>query len=243
MNMSKYLELLRFYLTEKIGEIDNSLKRTITDEVRNIISSLLSALLSLFISTESIKFGGIGGVILKITVVILLYFFLYFIISKLFRKIRNANHIKKSDKKELSPYETKNYVDKFDHITCDGILLARDFLSRYDENNLGSNEKEFCLIEAFYYYKKAINITDLIITHASSCVNNANNNNGIAPYRLINVYKSLYEIHIKIKNLLDISKIEKKEDFQSDLSQIQKNELDRIIKYCRKWCSNNTCTK
>lgn len=54
MNIEKYLELLRFYLTEKISEINDTLKNNIDDEVNNIISSILSAIFAVFITSETI---------------------------------------------------------------------------------------------------------------------------------------------------------------------------------------------
>ena len=58
MNISKYIELLRFYLTDKISEVNNSLNNTLLDELLDIVSNILAAIFSVFISTEFIEVNG-----------------------------------------------------------------------------------------------------------------------------------------------------------------------------------------
>lgn len=219
MNISKYLELLRFYVTEKIGEVEASLKNTVSSEVRNIISSLLSALFSLFISNEFIQTNGIGNVILKTITVVILFVVFNFLISKVLRYIKSYRETKKADNKDLSYIEIKSYIDKFDHIACDGVLLARDFLNKSKDNSLTTNERQFSLIEAFYYYKKSLEATLLVVNHSTLCVNNPNNNKGISLYRLINIYHLLEELQKDISNNINDCEIAHLDELKNEYNQ------------------------
>lgn len=230
VNIGKYLELLRFYVTEKIGEIDASLKNTVSSEVRSIISSLLSALFSLFISIEFIREEGIFGVILKIVAVIILFIVFNSLISQLLRYIKSYKETKQADNKELSAVEIKSYVDKFDHIACDGVLLARDFLNKSKDKHLTTNERQFSLIEAFYYYKKSLDATLLIVNHSTLCVNNPNNNKGISLYRLTNIFYLLDELKKDIGDNIKDCEIAHLDELKNEYNQYS-DKLDIIEKF------------
>ena len=204
MNINKYIELLRFYLVEKIGEISESFKTTIYDEVDNIISSIISAIFAVFISDAAIQLHGFWGVVLRTVLVVVIWFLLKYILLKALTRFgRTTLELEKSRKKQLEEEQIKNWVDQFDHIACDGMLLSRDYLRQYSANqNLKDSEKEFCVIEAFYYYKKSLTITARIVSHAESCVNGVNKDNGIAKYRLRNIYISLCEICNELLQIL-----------------------------------------
>lgn len=231
MNISKYIELLRFYLLEKLDEIDNSLETTVSDELNDITQSVLSALFAMFISNESIQTDGICGVLLKVGAVIGLYFLFKFIFKKFARFRKTKTEVKKSDEKELTTKETKNLVDKFDHITCDGMLLSIDFISKYKDESINKNEREFYLIEAFYYYKKSSIVAELIVKHAGNCVNSPSKSNGVSIYRLINVYNALDELHKEIKKLVKDSCIANKEEFITDIDNVENRELRALSDY------------
>ena len=219
MHISKYFELLRFYITEKIDKVDKSLKNTVSGEVRTIVSSLLSALFSLFISTEFINENGILWALLKIAIVIVSFFVFYFLFSQLSRHFLTIKEIKKSDNKELTDSQREIIIDKFDHIGCDGVLLARDFLNKYKNDSLTVNEQHFALIEAFYYCKKSIDVTTTIIDYSKLCVNSENNRTGISLYRLINVYKMLEELHKEINDNITMCDIAKKDELISEINE------------------------
>ena len=230
MHISKYFELLRFYITEKIEKVDKSLKNTVSGEVRTIVSSLLSALFSLFISTEFINENGILWALLKIAIVIVSFFVFYFLFSRLSRHFLTKKEIKKSDNKELTDSQRDIIIDKFDHIGCDGVLLARDFLNKYKNDSLTVNEQHFALIEAFYYCKKSIDVTITIIDYSKHCVNSENNRTGISLYRLINVYKMLEELHEEINNNIVSCNIHKKDELHTELEEYS-DKIKKIGKF------------
>lgn len=217
MNIEKYLELLRFYLTEKISEINDTLKNNIDDEVNNIISSILSAIFAVFITSEAITANGIIATIVKVFLVIAIWYIAKYII---WDKHRIRKKIDKetidSDNKVLTPAKIKSLVDKFDHIACDGVLLSWNFLDKYaSQSTTRKTEKEFYLIEAFYYFKKALLITWEVVYYAKCCVNNDNVCTGVAIYRLRNIYDSLLDINNEIEGY------QKVDEFSDELEQVK----------------------
>lgn len=233
MNISKYIELLRFYVTQKMEGIENTLKYTILDEVRFIVSSLLSAILSLNISKEAIEMNGICGIVLRVVVTIVLYLILYQGISKAFLLRRSYLDIKRSDKRELSYAEAKSYVDNFDHIACDGVLLAQDFLKRAKDPSLSHHEQNFSLIEALYYYKKSLDVTALIVDHSQVLINNPRKDTGVSLYRLINIYYLLNDLHQEISKSTSCSKIAKLDEMEFEITQYKK-KLNKVKQFVEK---------
>lgn len=233
MNISKYIELLRFYVTQKIGAIENTLKHTISDEVRFIVSSLLSALLSLNISNDAIEKNGICGIILRVVVTIVLFFILYQVFSKALLLIRSYLDIKHSDKRELSYAEAKRYIDNFDHIACDGVLLARDFLKKVDDPSLSQHEQNFSLIEALYYYKKSLDVTSLIVDHAQVSINNARKDTGVSLYRLINIYYLLNELNQEISQKTSCRKMDQLDEMIFEIKQYEE-KLNKVKQFVEK---------
>lgn len=217
MNIEKYLELLRFYLTEKISEINDTLKNNIDDEVNNIISSILSAIFAVFITSETITANGVIATIVKVISVIAIWYTVKYIIWDKYRIRKKIDkETKVSDDKVLTSTKIKSLVDKFDHIACDGVLLSWDFLDKYaNKSPVRETEKEFYLIEAFYYFKKALLITSEVVYYAECCVNNDNVCTGVAIYRLQNIYNSLLAINDEIKEY------PKADEFSGELEQVK----------------------
>lgn len=217
MNIEKYLELLRFYLTEKISEINDTLKNNIDDEVNNIISSILSAIFAVFITSETITENGVIATIVKVISVIAIWYTVKYIIWDKYRIRKKIDkETKVSDDKVLTSTKIKSLVDKFDHIACDGVLLSWDFLDKYaNKSPVRETEKEFYLIEAFYYFKKALLITSEVVYYAECCVNNDNVCTGVAIYRLQNIYNSLLAINGEIKGY------PKADEFSGELEQVK----------------------
>lgn len=217
MNIEKYLELLRFYLTEKISEINDTLKNNIDDEVNNIISSILSAIFAVFITSETITANGVIATIVKVILVIAIWYTVKYIIWDKYRIRKKIDkETKVSDYKVLTSTKIKSLVDKFDHIACDGVLLSWDFLDKYaNKSPVRETEKEFYLIEAFYYFKKALLITSEVVYYAECCVNNDNVCTGVAIYRLQNIYNSLLAINEEIKGY------PKADEFSGELEQVK----------------------
>lgn len=234
MNIYKYIELLRFYITEKIGQLNQSVNDTLDYQIEDVLSSILSAVLSLYISADLIRVCGLWGTSLRIVTVIILYILLKCMIRRIRRYRKSRKEEKKSDKGTISRNEAKLLVDKFDHIACDGILLSRDYLQRYNETCTEKvNERLFYLFEAVYYYKKALQIVALVIQYPDACYNNPNNINGISMYRFSNVYKSLVELKDTLLDMINIeTNIEYDCELKDELSDtIEKlNRIDEFIK-------------
>lgn len=198
MNIEKYIELLRFYLTEKIDEVNQSVQKGLSDEISNVISSIISSILAIFISTQFIEENGFWWAVLKVAILIGFYFISYFFINRLIKIYKAQKELKKANDKEISKVQAKKLISDFDHIACDSILLSWDFLKKMNSKGMGDSEKKFCLIESIYYFKKAIGVISLIITYKGICVNSINVSNAITPYRIKNASESLNDISQKI---------------------------------------------
>lgn len=230
MNINKYIELLRFYLTEKIDETQQSFQKTIVDEIDDVICTILSSVFALFISTECIEADGVLGVIFKITTIILVYFGTRLLFKKILRILKTKRELSNSNRLKLTSEEAKNLIEKFDHIACDSILLAWDFIDK-KQSISHRDQKNFCIIEAFYYYKKAVEITCLIINNPNTCINNLENSNGISRYRLNNVYDSLKDINDQIDTeLTNVQGIAHINEFKHEFEQ-SKISLGHIKKF------------
>lgn len=223
MDINKSIELLRFYLVDKIDEIQFTFQKALKNEIENLVTEVISSMTALFISFEFLSMNGVLGVFLKILILFLSYLFLKFVvISKIYRYIKTKKEKKDADEKKLSEPEIKNLIDKFDHIACDGILLSLDFLKKYNASSKKSvDEKRFYLIESFYYYKKAIDITSLIIDNCDYCINNPYKHDGIAHYRLINVYNLLDEINNGTVSILKDSYNDNSKEVSLDIENVE----------------------
>ena len=146
MNIEKYIELLRFYVTDKIDEINLSIQKNINDVVENIISSIVASVLALLISTECIQLQGIGWTILEVIILIAFFIFFFFVFKWFIKRTKTEKQMKTVNDKQISPSEAKKIITDFDHIACDSILLAWDFLKKFNSSKTNGDEKMFCLI-------------------------------------------------------------------------------------------------
>lgn len=225
MNIEKYIELLRFYLTEKIDEVNQSVQKGLSDEISNVISSIISSILAIFISTQFIEENGLGWAVLKVAILIVVYFSAYFSMKWLIKKHKAQLELKKANNKEISSVQVKKLISDFDHIACDSILLSWDFLKKINSKRMGDSEKKFCLIESIYYYKKAICVISLIMTYKDRCINSINVSNAITPYRIKNASESLNDISQKIVQAYSSLGIDEGDgivqDYQSTISDLR----------------------
>lgn len=232
MNVSKYIELLRFYVTDKIDQTNQSLKDSFENEIEDVLSSILSAVFSMFISVEVIKTSGFWETLLRVLIVIVSFILLKIAIKRIRRYVKSYLEEKASDKSEITKCEAKALVDKFDHIACDGILLSRDYYQKYiDTDKKSINEKRFYLFESFYYFKKALGIVELVVQYSNMCINGKNNINGISMYRFSNVFKSLDELLKVLSNSIDQeTDIEYHEELKNEMIKT-KNSVRKIEHY------------
>ena len=152
---------------------------------------------------------------------------------KVEKGIKSKKEIKASDERQLTIEESKQLVDRFDHVACDGVLLALDFLRMHGGNaDSCGNEKRFYLYESFYYYKKALLIVAEAVYYEQHCINNENNNNGISRYRLQNIYSNLLDIQKELQERIDfLMPIDNSvEEFRHDFQQTAYH-LEDIKKY------------
>ena len=232
MNIEKYIELLRFYVTEKIDEINLSNQKSINDMVENIISSIVSSVLALLISTECIQEQGIAWTFLEVLILIVFFIIFFFAIKWFIKITKTEKQMKTINDEKITRSQAKKIITDFDHIACDSILLAWDFLKKFKSPKTSGDEEMFCLIEAIYYFKKALLITKNIVSFGDSCVNNINLSDGIAPYRIKNASASLDDIYKKIQTALIDLGFQKEDAIFIDVNS-NENDLKLIVNYAQ----------
>lgn len=104
------------------------------------------------------------------------------------------------------------------------------FLKKFNSKKTSGDEEIFCLIEAIYYFKKALSIVKNIVEYKDSCINNVNLSDGIAPYRIKNVSASLIDIYNKIQAALSKLGISAEDAISLDISSTER-DLNFIKKY------------
>lgn len=230
MNIEKYIELLRFYVTEKIEEVNSSIEKSITDVIDNFISTIFAAILALIISTECIRLQGVWGIIMRVFLLIIAFLIAFFVVKKFKRFFKTKKELDDANNKRINLIDAKRRITDFDHIACDSILLSWDFLKKFNSIKTNENEEMFCLIETIYYYKKALFVTETIVTYSNDCVKSVNQENGVAPYRIKNASASLDEIHNKIKEALLKLNISEQDEMSIDVMDTEQH-LSLIKKY------------
>lgn len=238
MKDSKYIELLRHYLTEKIDdsveEISNSQDEMIVEIISTVFSALISGLLAEIYSNNATK--TLGSYISLVILLSTAYFVFRELFSWILKQIRFHQERKSYKNTKLSFSKKKKLIAKFDNIACDYLIAAYDSLTTYIYGDYPDgiekkSIKEFYLYEAFYYYKKSIDITHLLLLYKSDCVGCSD---GVAKYRIVNVFNSLNEL----KQIIDKYIKEAKDcnpDLAGELSTYEKrfisieNEIKTLI--------------
>lgn len=100
-------------------------------------------------------------------------------------------------KKEKLPSaeKIKGYIDDFDHIACDNILISQNFIMAYKDPDTSADLKEFYFYEIIYYTKVSLGIIQKIFVNSNRCINDKNSTNKIYLFRLENSLKMLNEIY------------------------------------------------
>ncbi len=243
MHISKYFELLRFYITEKIEEVNKTMQTTFSDEIRDVSANLLSAIFSCFLSQEFIDINGIPGVVIRIIVTIASYFILKRIFGYCLKYSRSKTKIDNALSGNLTTSDAKKFISKFDHIACDGVILAGDYLKKVKSiPDNKKHERDFYLIESIYYLKKSLCYTKLITEYPNICMNNANNSIGISFHRLKNIYSLANDIYEEILKTIDSLFSQPSNDnfgFDAEVKDISRY-LESISSYIDNQNKNNT---
>jgi len=161
----KNFELIRHHFSTDIEENIKTLSKRIRDGSGEIAGTLFATASSLpvtymiqknFFDDKTIV--GVISIVLSYLVIFFLSYGLYIIVHMLKIWLMSTDSMKLPGLNEI-----KNKIDDFDHIACDCILIALEFIEDYrrqDTNNAKSNMyvaqelKTFNFYEIHYYLKK-----------------------------------------------------------------------------------------
>lgn len=213
MYTQKHLELLRFYVIDKIDDSTKMIKEEKTNNIDEIVSTVFSALVSSATSALDITIDNrpVISIALKIFVLSIAFLVSKYISSKVIKEIRINSNRNRIMKQELNQNEIKKLVDKFDHIACDGILLSKEYIDLYNSSQEDKNLSEFYYYESIYYFEKSLDIVKVIYNNRNQCINAEKSSGVIDAYRFNNLLKMMCD------TLKTIKEINGEENFDSNL--------------------------
>lgn len=213
MYTQKHLELLRFYVIDKIDDSTKMIKEEKTNNIDEIVSTVFSALVSSVTSALDITIDNhpIISTAIKIFVLSIAFLASKYIVSKIIKEIRANSNRNRIIKKELNQNEIKKLVDKFDHIACEGILLSKEYIDLYNSSKEDENLSEFYYYESIYYFEKSLDIVKVIYNNRNQCINAEKSTGVIDAYRFNNLLKMMSD------TLKTIKEIKEQENFDSNL--------------------------
>lgn len=199
----KNTELFRYFIRvdlnrgiDKILQQNNSNYNLIAGSIFSGSFSILGTYYSINQSNYSLFMNLFIGTLIFIGLFII-GILIYQAITKIWRTIRN--HFSKE--KGPSKVEIKEYIDNFDHIACDNILISQSFMESYqNEEKLTQHMKEFYFYEIMYYTKVSMQIINALFVYSHLCINDRHNTNRVHLYRIINILNMIDEIILFLKN-------------------------------------------
>lgn len=231
----KNIELLRYYVGINFEKNFRAFAKQNEEKNEQLASTVFSTALSLIASFLSTKYMQILSIPLNV-VIILLVFVVGFIISYnvyicAYRKILRAKKDLKKYKRKTSAIEIKEIIDSFDHIACDNVLVAKEFMQHFDPQS-DLELSTFYYFEIIYYAKTAANKALKILNNSNNCINSKDKTDAIDLFRLKNLCVILTQILQFISDHKDVISIDDK--MRPSLNhQVSLLEQD-IAKACKK---------
>ena len=231
MKESKYIELLRHYLFEKIDESSEEYSAAQTGYVIEIISTIFSALISAVVAEAIVPTTTqANSRLLPISIVLAAtYFGLRKICEWAAKKWRSVKKETTYETRKLSSREQRMLIARFDNVACDGLILAYDFIQMHKEKVVGMEDKnlrDYYLFEAFFYYKKSIDVVLNLLNYKEECVGRTG---GVAEYRVVNVYRTLVDIKNELQKCLSDEIMQDRHDLSNEVG-VYKKRLEHIGK-------------
>ena len=198
---------------KKITKTGNSTEywNNLIDE---IVSCIIAAVFSFYISDTYIKNSGVLFLILKVLFVVILYISLKTIVKKVRGYFRTRREIYRSNHKSLTKSEAWNLADAFKEDAFKDIKQAMDAISSAKCQEEAC-VKDLYMNQAFNYYEDALEITYLLIYYYDSCLDSVSKNY-IKKYQIQNMYDLLLKCN---------------SDFKKNNIGISKNIIQYVINY------------
>lgn len=193
----KNTELFRYFirvdLNKNIDKIIEQNKSNFSLVAGSIFSGLFSVLGTYFGLHDS-KYNSLKQIIFST-----LLFIVLFLIGIVLFQVGNYlfQYIKNSMKKEGLPSKAKikEYIDDFDHIACDNILISQNFIDAFNDTDCSKHLKEFYFYEIMYYTKVSSTIIQKLFTYKNECINDKCNTTRVHLYRIKNALSMLDDIN------------------------------------------------
>lgn len=193
----KNTELFRYFirvdLNKGIDKIIKQNKSNFSLVAGSIFSGSFSILGTYFGIHESeySSFISIGLITILFSILFGVGLVLFKILTRICSYLCNAIKKEKSSSKE----KVKEYIDNFDHIACDNILISKNFIMAYEDSKTSENLKEFYFYEIIYYTKVSLDIIHKLLVNKNKCINDKEHTNRIHLFRLENSLNMLEEIY------------------------------------------------
>lgn len=193
----KNTELFRYFirvdLNKGIDKIIKQNKSNFSLVAGSIFSGSFSILGTYFGMHESeySSFISIGLITILFSILFGVGLVLFKILTRICSYLCNAIKKEKSSSKE----KVKEYIDNFDHIACDNILISKNFIMAYEDSKTSENLKEFYFYEIIYYTKVSLDIIRKLLVNKNKCINDKEHTNRIHLFRLENSLNMLEEIY------------------------------------------------
>lgn len=193
----KNIELLRYYVGINFEKNFRAFSKQNEEKNEQLASTVFSTALSLIASFLSTKYIQVLSVPLNVAI-ILLVFVAGFIISYnvyicAYRKIQRVKKGLKKYKRKTSAIEIKEIIDSFDHIACDNVLVAKEFMQHFDPKS-DLELSTFYYFEIIYYAKTAAKKALKILNNSSNCINAKDKTDAIDLFRIKNLCVILEQI-------------------------------------------------
>lgn len=193
----KNTELFRYFIRVDLNRGIDKILRQNNSNYSLIAGSIFSgsfSILGTYYSINQSRYSLFINLLISTFTFIILFIIgilIYQLMSKIWHIIRNHFCSEKGPSKS----EIKEYIDNFDHIACDNILISQSFIEAYKEDpKLTYNMKEFYFYEIMYYTKVSMGIINSLFVYSHLCINDKNNTNRVHLYRIINILNMIKEI-------------------------------------------------
>ena len=243
-NDFKSLELFRHQVSSRVekslrhyAEQSKNSAEKLTSNVFSACSSLLVA----FLSHEYINQNHNHQAIITFVAFVVAYilsFFIFKLVSKVFRSISyNLQHHGTG----LSENEAKELVDDFDHIACDNNLVGKMFLRSYITET-DKDIKEYEFYEILYYVNVSANISLRILDNSDTCVNTMDKVTAVDLHRIYDQYDMLCAARVFLLEHIKDEEIDVPENLKliiiSEIFSLEKT-LKKIKEKCDKFMSDH----
>ena len=205
----KNFELVRHYFSTDIEDNVDLLSKQVkqgTKEIACTVFASASSLVSTYFIEEKIfaNLSGVINVLLIILSYVVVFLFSYALFSlgySIILRILKAFKVYK----EITPDIIKDAIDDFDHIACDCVLIAVEFIKNYNElmaplnpeanTTKGVQLRAFNFFEILYYLKKSVENTKGLMLNPNDYIKKPDSNaRGVDIFRIHNISFLMMEV-------------------------------------------------